>query len=164
LGGRNGTREVTQAMQYVKSPIKLIIRSQVPIQEINDPRIEYRIGTFEDIWNEGDVFLFPEKFNGLSLPLQEAYASGMLVMAGNRHPMNLWLPNEPLIPIKHFKRNRISVEFDEAIYDPIQIAETIDLWYNKNIESFSLLGKKWGQENSWDVLKAKYLKILENNS
>lgn len=160
LGGRNGTRELIEAMKYVKSPIKLIIRSQVPIQEHHDPRIEYRIGTFDDIWSEGDVFVFPEKFNGLSLPLQEAYASGMLVMAGDRFPINEWLPKEPLIPVSGYRKEKISVEFDSAIYSPEEIARNIDLWYNVDIESYSRMGKEWGERNSWSALKGEYKKLL----
>lgn len=149
LGGRNGTQELLEAMQYVKSPIKLIIRSQVPIKQIGDSRIEYRIGNFEDIWKEGDVFVFPEKFNGLSLPIQEAYASGMLVMCGARFPMTEWLPNEPMIPIKDYHKEKIAVEFDCAEYDLQEIARVIDEWYNKDITKFSLLGKEWGEQNQW---------------
>lgn len=157
LGGRNGTKELLEAMKWVKSPIKLIIRSQGHIEPINDPRIEYRLGTFDDIWSEGDVFIFPEKFNGLSLPLQEAFASGMLVMCGDRFPMNTWLPNDPLIPVKEYKKERIAVEFDSAVLDPKDIAERIDEWYNKSITEYSLKGKEYGQSNSWLNLKEKYL-------
>lgn len=163
LGGRNGTRELLEAMQYVKSPIKLIIRSQVPIaREVKDPRIKYIVGTFpkEKIFEEGDVFIFPEKFNGLSLPLQEAFASGMLVMAGDRFPMNTWLPKEPLIPVDSYKKERIAVEFDSAIYTPTAIARTIDEWYNKDITKFSLLGKEFLEKNSWKKLKEEYIKVL----
>lgn len=160
LGGRNGTKELLEAMQYVKSPIKLIVRSQKPIQEYNDPRIEYRIGTFDNIWEEGDVFVFPEKFNGLSLPLQEAFASGMLVMAGDRYPINTWLPKEPLIPVNHYTKEKIAVDFDCASYDPKQIAEIIDRWYNKDISEFSLKGKTFNKNNTWKVWKEKYLNLM----
>ena len=160
LGGRNGTKELLDAMQYVKSPIKLIVRSQVPIKEYNDPRIEYRIGTFSDIWNEGDVFVFPEKFNGLSLPLQEAFASGMVVMCGDRFPMDTWLPKEPLIPVNSYKKERISVEFDCAVFDSKDIAVKIDEWYDKDITHLSLLGKEFNKNNSWEVLKEKYISLM----
>lgn len=160
LAGRNGTKELLEAMQYVKSPIKLIVRSQIPITEYQDPRIEYRIGTFEDIWSEGDVFVFPEKFNGLSLPLQEAYASGMMIMCGNRFPMSTWLPTEPLIPVQGYKKERNSIEFDSAIIDPKDIAKTIDEWYGKDITEFSKQGHIWGKKNHWRNLKKEYLKIL----
>lgn len=160
LGGRNGTKELMEAMKWVKSPIKLIIRSQVPIKQVEDPRIEYRIGSFNDIWSEGDVFVFPEKFNGLSLPLQEAFASGMLVMGTARFPMIEWLPNEPLIKVKSYKQEFLAVPFDFAIIDPKDIATQIDFWYNKDITRFSLLGKEFNQANKWTTLKEKYKTLL----
>lgn len=160
LGGRNGTKELLDAMQYVKSPIKLIIRSQVPIQQIADNRIEYRIGNFDDIWEEGDVFVFPEKFNGLSLPLQEAFASGMAVMCGDRFPMNTWLPNDILIPVSEYKKEKISVEFESAVIRPQDIARCIDSIYNKDITSYSLQGKLFNNNNSWTKWKEKYIELL----
>jgi len=161
LGGRNGTRELLEAMQYVKSPIKLIVRSQIPITEYTDPRIfyEYNVDR-KDLWNDGDVFIFPEKFNGLSLPLQEAFASGMLVMCGNRFPMNTWLPKEPLIPVDHYTKEKIAVEFECAQFDPKIIAEKIDEWYNKDITQFSLDGRDWAKNNSWKKKREIYKKLL----
>lgn len=160
LGGRNGTKELLEAMKYVKSPIKLIIRSQVPIEKIEDNRIEYKFGTFDNIWEVGDVFVFPEKFNGLSLPLQEAYASGLLVMASNRYPMNTWLPHEPLIPVKTYTTERIARDFQSAVIDPIDIAAKIDEFYGKDISSYSLQGKTFAHEMSWKVLKKRYIDAL----
>ena len=160
LGGRNGTRELIDAMQYVKSPIKLIIRSQIPLKEVSDPRIEYRIGNFNDIWSEGDVFIFPEKFNGLSLPIQEAFASGMLVMASDRYPNNKYLPTDCLIPVQSYTKEKISTEFLSAVISPEDIANTIDSWYNKDITKYSLLGKEFNKNNSWKTLKETYLELL----
>lgn len=160
LGGRNGTKELLEAMRYVKSPIKLIVRSQVPIKEIKDERVEYRMGTFENIWEEGDVFVFPEKFNGLSLPLQEAFASGMLVMCGNRYPMTEWLPNEPMITVEKYTDEQISTTFKCAHYNPKVIADTIDKWYDKDIKQFSLLGKDFNTKNNWQAWKEKYKTLL----
>ncbi len=155
LGGRNGTREVIEAMKYVKKPVKLIVRVQEGDIKTDDPRIEIRKGTFDDIWSEGDIFIFPEKFNGLSLPLQEAYASGMLVMAGSRFPMTEWLPLLPLIPVDSYKKETIAVQFDCATYDPKTIAKIMDYWYNKKISRFSVMGKHWAEENSWTKFKEK---------
>ncbi len=171
LGGRNGTKEVLEAMQFVKSPIDLIVRTQntallsgLPsslkqsIEE--DGRIEIRHGTFDDIWSEGDVLIFPEKFNGLSLPLQEAFASGMLIMAGDRFPINTWLPKEPLIPVSSSHKEKLAVEFDMAEFSPEVIAEKIDEWFNKDIKSYSLLGGEWGTKNNWKHQRGIYEGLL----
>lgn len=161
LGGRNGTYNLLEAMKYVKSPIKLIVRSQVPLKEVADPRIEYRYGDlpYESLFSEGDVFIYPDKFGGSCLPLQEAFASGMCVMASDRHPTNTWLPKEPLIPIEGYKKERIAIEFDSAIVNPQKIAETIDKFYNTDITKFSLMGKEWGEKNNWASLKKMYEEI-----
>jgi hypothetical protein len=98
------------------------------------------------------------------LPLQEAYASGMLVMAGNRFPMNTWLPEAPLIPVEGYRKTRIGppyLEFEQAIYDPKKIAERIDYWYDRPIWDCSLMGKAWAEENSWEKLGPKYRQLLE---
>jgi len=157
LAGRNGTKELLEAMKYVKSPIKLIIRTQSHEFKSNDPRVEIRHGTFpyEELYTEGDVFIFPDKFAGLSLPLQEAFASGMLVMASDRFPLNTWLPKEPLIPVRGYKKERIAIVLESAIIDPQDIAECIDFWYNEPIEKFSLQGKVWAKRNSWQKFQKK---------
>lgn len=159
IGGRNGTKELLDAMSYVKSPIKLIIRSQFNNFKSNDPRVEIRVGDFpyDTLFDEGDVFIYPDKWGGSCLPLQEAHSAGMLVMATNRLPTNRWLPIEPLIPIQRYKREKIAVkEFDSAVINPQDIAKTIDAWYNNDITEYSLAGKKWAKDNSWEKLKPLY--------
>lgn len=159
IGGRNGTKELLEAMKFVKSPIKLIIRTQSDNFKSDDPRVEIRVGDFpyETLFDEGDVFIYPDKFGGSCLPVQEAHSAGMLVMTSKRLPHTEWLPNEPLIPIVKYKKERIAEkEFDSAVLDPITIAKTIDEWYNLDITKFSLAGKKWAEENSWEKLKPKY--------
>lgn len=168
LNQRNGTGVLLDAIKYVKSPIKLIIRSQKPLQwTTEDPRVEIRIGSIsqEALYADGDVFIFPEKFNGLSLPLQEAAAAGMLVMAGDRFPMNTWLPTDPLIPVLRYEKERIAgrcPEYDAAIYDPTDIAKTIDAWYDKDIREYSAHGKYYSQINSWRTLGPRYLRYLKD--
>lgn len=166
LGGRNGTKELIEAMEYVRSDLTLIIRSQVPLRATHDPRIKVEVGTIpaEKLWSHGDVFIFPEKFNGLSLPLQEAYAAGMLVMAGNRYPMNTWLPNEPLIPVARYSTERIAVPFESAHYAPESIAACMDAWYDKDISAYSEGGRAWAEKNSWNSLKETYRVALSQSS
>jgi hypothetical protein len=169
LRGRNGTKELLESLQYVKSPVNLIIRSQKSLDwagiKTGKVNVSMRTGTCskEELWDEGDVFVFPEKFNGLSLPLQEARAAGMMVMCGDRFPMNKWLPKGPLVPVQGYRKARIGppyMEFNEAIFDPVAIAMTIDAWAWADISSYSLSGKEWAKSMSWDVLKPRYLETL----
>lgn len=98
LRGRNGTREFLEALRYVQTPVRVVLRSQESIANRLDVpghvELTWREGTtdYAALYDAGDVFVFPEKFNGLSLPLQEARAAGLLVLATDRFPVNTWLP------------------------------------------------------------------------
>lgn len=165
IGGRNGTKEVLEAMKHIKSDITLILRSQVPLKIPNDPRIRLEVGQIDknELFSVGDVFLFPEKFNGLSLPLQEAFASGMAVMAGDRFPVNTWLPKEILIPVDHYTSEAITRrKFACAQYTPEAIATTMLAWYNSDITKLSTKGKEFAEANSWEKLKPKYQNALSS--
>lgn len=178
LMGRNGTSELIQSLSLVRSPIKMVLRSQKPVTNsqvvwdrsakfsIGNVEIDYRLGTHDatTLYSEGDVFLFPEKFNGLSLPIQEAFASGMPVMCLDRFPMNDWLPRETLIPVSEYERQRVGprfVEFDAAVPDPRAIAATIDSWYGRDVSELSALGQEYATKNSWAVLGPTYREILK---
>lgn len=164
LNGRNGTAELIKAIPHVKSPIKLILRSQDETLEKHrnqlDPRIDLRCGTFpqEELYDEGDVFIFPEAFNGLSLPLQEAKASGMLIMANDRFPINTWTQRESLIPVREYTSMKkcLAREVQAAVVNPIDIARMIDYWYDRDIRQHSRQGAHFAELLSWDRLKYCY--------
>jgi hypothetical protein len=163
---RNGTKSIIDALKYIKSPIELTIRSTKKLNiKIDDKRVKIieESQDFRKIWSEGDVFLFPEKHNALCLPLEEAFCSGMLVMAGDRFPNNVIFPKDPLIPVKEYRQNVLtSIVANEAYYDPKDIAETIDRWYDRDITEFSNIGKIWKESNDWSKVKKNIFKILEN--
>ncbi len=189
LKGRNGTDEFMEAIRLVKTPAEFIVRSQdVMRPALYAMRDHWRYvgyGTIprEKLYDEGDVFIFPEKFNGLSLPLQEARAAGMLVMCGDRFPMNDWLPTKvynahrkgdplffapharnPLIPVDHYNLNAVSGrcnEFHEAVFSPEKIAAKIDEWYDRDISQYSQSAIEWAKSMSWEALKPRYMKFFE---
>jgi hypothetical protein len=162
---RNGTLSLIEALPYIKSNCKIKIKAQkLNLPYINDSRVEVINENlpFDKLWEDVDVFIFPERFNGLSLPLQEAHAAGCLVIAGNRDPINTWLPNKPLInPIGYNEYSFVpNVPFKSAIYDPKDIAAKIDEFYGTDITHYSLMGKYWGEGNSWEILKFRYLDLI----
>lgn len=173
VGFAKGTPEVLEAMRHVQSPVKLIVRGQPDeprladllrrYQANPDPRVSVLLSNVpdEDLYATGDVFVNAERYNGLSLPLQEAWASGMLVMTSDRFPANTWLPKEPLIPVASFAPHRVNqTTFERATIDPVAIAATIDAWFGKDISAFSLAGRAWAEEHSWARLGSKYLEAL----
>jgi len=176
LKGRNGTKELVEALWHVKSKATIVIHTQEfnlewerkVAEHSGRVDVHYSAGTkdYTKLWDDGDVFVFPEKFNGLSLPLQEARAAGMLVMGTDRFPMNMWLPRESLIPARAIRAGcnispRLN-DFDEAVIEPQDLARHIDEWYGRDITGYSLQGKRWAEDNSWEVLGPKYREVLES--
>lgn len=194
LRGRNGTKELLEALRYVTTPARFLITAQkssvLGDAEQHLPpdvrsRVEFRKGTAPHgtLWDEGDVCVHPSKFDGLSLPLQEARAAGMLVMTTDRKPFNEWLPTDvpkettqshdgkfsctvngnPLIPVERYDRARVAgrcVEFDEAVLDPRAMAAKIDEWHGKDIREYSEQGREWAEANSWQALMPCYQQTL----
>lgn len=180
IGSRNhkGTLELMQAMKFVKSEIELTIRCQDKrgMQRLlesapnckTDPRVvivDWEVPREKLFDPAFDVYIAPEKYNGLSLPLQEAFASGMMVMTSNRFPHNQWLPEEPLIPVSGIRKAqtmRGHLEFEESIISPEDIAASIDRWYMQSITNYSLAGLQYLNHHSWATLKHRYIEALES--
>lgn len=178
LRGHKGTLEILRAWKYVKSDAELTVRAQdtagldqllAQVPEIRrDERIVLIPGSvpYEDLFKGRDVFIMAEKYNGLSLPLIEARAAGLVVITSDRYPMNQWLPTFPLIPVKRYSRQRVGgayQEYDEATVTPEAIAETVDRMFavhTEYVEEYSLSGKLWAEANSWDNLRDKWIKEI----
>lgn len=165
LAGRNGTDELVRAIPLVESDIRFLIRSQVPLElPYEDDRVKVIVGNIERywaLWGEGDVFVFPEKFNGVSLPINEALASGMVVMSSDRYPFNQWIPKEPLIPVKRTVRATVATRpLDYARIQPEDIAAKIDEIAHKDISMLSKLSYETAKRISWDSMLPEYKKIF----
>lgn len=185
--GREGTENVIEAWRYVKSPARLTVRVQENVRPefiakcVADPRIQYVPETvpYHELYATGDVAIGAQKWNGCSLPLQEARASGMLVMNTDRYPINTWLPTQveyqdgdesfapltgnPLIPVRQYVRSRVAgrfLEIDEAVVDPQDIAAKVDEWYGRDISEYSKSALEWAETMSWAALKPRWLEAL----
>lgn len=178
VGSRNhkGTEEVLRALPLVKSPVVLTVRCQeerlldrlvavVPgIQ--NDDRLHLTYGSvpYEDLFRGNDVYVAPEKYNGLSLPLQEARAAGMQLITTDRYPANSWLPRSGMVRPAEVRRTRVAggyLEIDECVVDPRELARVMDELYDTDITYYSESGRRWAEVNSWVNLKPRYLEVLE---
>lgn len=173
LRGREGTTLLIEAMKHVRCPLRLSISVQENVSAehqrlcAHDHRIDYTAATipYEDLYAVGDVAVMPQKWNGCSLPMQEACAAGLCVMASDRFPANSWLPKEPLIPVAgYIEGSQIGgayMKFREAVIRPEDIAATMDRWYGQDVSAFSLAGRRWAEAHSWAALKDRWLGVLQ---
>lgn len=177
IGLRNhkGTDLLLEAMRYVKSNIDLTVRAQDSsglnkiIREIRgigtDKRITFDVKDYawNDLYQGFDVLIAPERRNGLSLPLMEGRGSGMLVVTSDIFPHNTWLPKEPLISVESYIDAQIGAsyfEHKEAVISLQEIAKKIDELNGTDITQYSLDGKQWAEENSWNNLRDKWLEEI----
>ena len=164
LLSRNGTFELLAAAPMLKSDAKIVIYSQRRI-DFDHPKVEIRVGNFKDYWDlwngPGDVFVFPHKFDGLSLPIQEALSCGMPVLSTAIKPFVGWLPNDWIFQAEDHTEMRVFQRLiDVAFVNPQRIAEVIDAWYDKDIRKDSIMANRLAEKLDWDRLKSYYLTVI----
>lgn len=173
---RNGTLIVLEAMRYVKSEIKLILRVQNLTQILynkviglarGDKRIVLDARPLEnywDLWREGDVFIYPRIYAGLALPTNEAMSRGILVAMTDMNPQNEYLPEELLIKPKFVKEIQMARPIEACEVDPIEVAKKIDWLAGLNEEEVGKLSDRMdlvAQCWDWKILKEKYLNLIQ---
>lgn len=182
LQGRNSTAEVLEAWRHVKSPAKLVVRMQPGMSQPpaipNDPRIRAFEANPENYWelfDEGDVFLHPTKWDGHSLPIQESLCSGMPVITtrfwpycdahfGSECRMG-WMPQSLqaiAIPFERIERRAICRQFNAHCVSPLAIAASVDAIYGESIEQLSLDSRACAESFSWDRYKPIYEQLFDN--
>ena len=165
LLSRNGTYELLAAIPMLRSNAKIIIYSQRKL-DFEHPKVEIRNGNFEnywDLWGNGDVFVFPHKFDGLSLPIQEALSSGMPVLSSTMEPFTGWLPHDWFITPDETTEMKVFQRYvSVAVMGPQRIAEMIDAWYDKDIRADSAKADKLATALDWAQLKGSYISFFNN--
>lgn len=97
-GDRRGSLLALKAFTKVEGNCQLLVYSQVKYQDClpewqrlisSDKRINFKHGTFDPFpFEEGDVYLYPSRLDGIGLTLPEALASGLTSIVTNNAPMN----------------------------------------------------------------------------
>src|SRR3990167_566583 len=166
MSGRKGTGLLLEAMNYVKSDIQMLIYTWGDF-ECTDPRVQIHRTNFKNywqLWREGDVLVYPQGANGICLPIIEAMSSGLAVITTDEYPFNEYMPKELLVKPERFVKVRMGGNFrevDDPLITPQAIAEKIDEIAGEDISSFSLYGKKFAKDNSWDKWLPMYRNVFE---
>ena len=160
---RNGTETLLRAIPFVKSDAEFLIYSQLPMPSIDDSRVTIEVKDVrdnKDFYEVGDVFLFPRRYGGQALSVNEALSSGMPVITTDMAPLNGTIPKEWLIPIERMDAVEIKNKVEFATLDPKKVAEKIDSWYDTDIWEFSREARKIAEKISWKKLRKEYQTIF----
>jgi hypothetical protein len=178
IAGRNGTRQVIEAWRNVRSGARLLIRHQAPlpialppddrIRAVERGRSPNERDDYWDLWREGDVFLHPHRWDGLSLPIQEALCAGMPVMTTRYWPFcdvrsAGWLPpssQRMAVPVTATTRQRICREITAYETTPQEIAAAVDAWYGADLRQASEESRAYAERHSWERLLPAYRRMF----
>lgn len=165
---RNGTETLLNSLRFVKEKVKVIIRSLHPVNPVSVPRnVELIIDTqnrlnYQDAYT-GGVLIMPRKYGGLCLPINEALAAEMPVIAPNISPNNLWLPKEWLTwAPKYFQ---LKARKMVNVYEPdiMSLAEKIDEFCDPAFyDAAREKAKALKDTISWEKLLPLYHKTFED--
>ena len=169
---RNGTSTVMQAIQHLRVPSRLIVRSQSELGGSLQRRsdvvdVQVVVDDVPDYWrlyDDADVLILPRRYGGQSLPMNEALSCGLPVIATDVAPQDEWLPPATRVPVRRTRRWKSQAGMLD-LYDahPVALARTWD----RLAADPELVGKlseaadRYAQRISWDALHGCYLELFE---
>lgn len=170
---RNGSADLLQSLQHVRSDITITITCQERgyLDGLNRGHIpgnvtlKVRTGdaaTTTDLYRGQHVLVMPRRFGGLCLPAQEATAAGMPVIMPNISPNDAWLPAEWLVPATKTGSFRARQHIELHTVDHHALAARIDQFAtdpNLYTEA-SAKAQEIAAALSWDALTPRYMEVL----
>jgi glycosyltransferase involved in cell wall biosynthesis len=142
MGGpndRKGTDLALKAFARVKGPARLLLHSQLPLDQLPqswtdvidaDSRIEFLTGSLEprELYRNGDLYLYPSRLEGIGLTLPEAMACGLAAITTDAAPMNEFVQNGftgMLVPVAEFRGRFDGYYWPEAWVDPDELGRIL---------------------------------------
>lgn len=156
---RNGTWDAMNAIpdgnvvtqnEELARHLRMKYRHSSVWTKVEDPNFMY---------NLGDVLVFPRRYGGNCLPLNEALSSGMPVIMPDIEP-NRILPEEWLVPAEVTGSFEPRTKIDLYSVDPEALREKVEWFKNCQIETESIKADEIAQTISWEALKPKWEAIL----
>jgi glycosyltransferase involved in cell wall biosynthesis len=167
---RNGTLELLRALQYVKNPINLklsclqagyVIDAIRPVEIPDHVKIEIdemQPHDYWDIYADQDVLIMPRRWGGMSLPIQEAMASGMPVIMSSSDVYSKQVSDDWVVQSHYTARFQARTSIDVFGVDVRELAECID-WFASDKEAMLdgySYACQWSDLHSWQALKPLY--------
>lgn len=169
---RAGTMLVIEALRHIRQPIRVLIRSQAPLPPVSirgrpgGAKVEVVVRDMPEYWGmyrDGDVLLAPRRFGGQSLPVNEAMASGMPVLALDRDPERTWpgVWTIPAAPTKHLRTHAGPIDWYDA--SPRELAGAIDhlATHPEIVADLSTAADAHAETISWDTMLPRWHRMIE---
>lgn len=167
---RQGIRVLWDALSQVHEPVRVIVRAQQPVYPPReypshielDVRCE-DVPRYQDVYAEGDVFLHPRRYGGLSLPLVEAMSTGMIPLVSDASPQRGWLPPEMLLPCDADRVFHSLVgEIPMHDVNPTVMAMRINELARQpdEVARLSLMADRIAETFSWETLRSEWERLF----
>jgi glycosyltransferase involved in cell wall biosynthesis len=177
-GDRRGTLLALKSFVRVDGDCQLIIYSQIPLDKctsefqdlvLSDERIDFRFGTFEPFpFEEGDVYLYPSRLDGIGLSLPEAISCGLAAITTDCAPMNEFVKNDfngYLVNVCKYLGRHDGYYWAESICDLDSLTEKMQKYVDDpNLLNLHKRNSRFFAEKhlDWDVNSKPLLKIIKN--
>lgn len=168
VNDRNGTIDLLESLKYTKEDFELVLKVQTssPVLEqykSDKVTLDYSSPLNEvDLYRNFDALIFPRRYAGLSLPMNEALMSGLPVIMTDIEPNNLVLPKEWLAESQYM--GTFTTRTDIPYYSAKKelLAQKIDWLCQTNLTKEKKKAFEIGYNNySQEVLYPQYLRVLE---
>lgn len=168
---RNGTQLVTRALPAIRGPVHLTIAGQDGRLPSTGPRgrgavtvaVRSRsVANYWELYRDQDVLLLPRRYGGLSLPVQEGLAAGLVPILPDVSPNGDW----PAMLTPATERGQIATAagvIPLASSRPADLAAAVDALARDPalLAMRRRLALEWAQAHCWSVLESLYLDELD---
>lgn len=166
LGDRNGTAVMTGLIQRNKHQFRLASQDGLRIH----PRVLQKteiVGATEDRWAMYDgcaILVYPRRYGGQSLVVNEAMARGLAVLMGDCPPN---LATWPIVPIPVRPGGQVrtpggTLNMSMVLTQPLEDTITVLLNDEELLLKYQTESLLWAQDNSWSRQLPRIRSLLED--
>jgi hypothetical protein len=162
---RNGTKLVAATMAHLDPGlVEVTVISQDPNPALGPGALRMdATANYWDLYDSFHALVMPRRFGGLCLPIQEAKAAGLAVVALDVSPGDYYeVLGVQSSPGSHFDTGSGRVPIANA--DPVQIAAALSYLalHPDVVRQQQRRSRRWAEIHSWDALVGGWRKELEN--
>jgi len=164
VDARKGLREVVQLMLGLQLPI--IINSQASIN-VRSPKILLNVNNHKEravLYEKGDLYLSPSKWEGHGIHILEAMACGLPVITTDFSPMNEYVDKKEYLirikRVKYIKNWRLNTA--SCIIDLDNFREKILHFHGEDVEKDSYYFRERVEKHySYAANRDKFIQLIE---